>query len=106
MCLGAEIGMFILGVYWLVTGKAKVGKTQQLVGMHVRMMGFILLLALPLAFVLGILIGILAGMEVLPRSVLDYAFIGDALSIIIVFAVVMVYYYAVKGQATSIDGAK
>jgi hypothetical protein len=55
MCLGAEIGLFILGVYWLVTGKAKVNETQQLVGMHVRM---------------------------------------------------MVYYYAVKGQATSIDGAK
>ena len=106
MCLGAEIGMFILGVYWLVVGKAKVGKTQQLVGLHVRMMGFILLLALPLALALGFLIGVLAGMDVLPRSILDYAFVGDAVSIVIVFVIVMVYYYAVKGQATDVNGAK
>ena len=106
MCLGAEIAMTLLGIYWLATGKAALSKTRQVQGMHARIMGAILLFTVPIAVALAIAMGVLVGAGVLPDSAMRFTFIADAFGILSVAAVIFVYQYLVKDQAVDTNPPK
>ncbi len=57
MLLGAEIGLTVIGLYWLIVGKVSVNKTQRLAGWPVRILGFILILPVPIALCVGFAMG-------------------------------------------------
>ena len=57
MILGAEIGLLLYGIYSLITGKYSVGKGRVLVGGKARILGFLCVLPLPIAFGAGIILG-------------------------------------------------
>ena len=57
MLLGAEIGLFVYGVYALFAGKFSLGKGRTLEGDKARLLGGLCLVPLPLAFGIGIFLG-------------------------------------------------
>jgi hypothetical protein len=57
MILGLEIGMLIAGIVALFKGKFALTRNQVVEGATARVVGFVLLLPLPLAFAVGFLIG-------------------------------------------------
>lgn len=62
MCLLiAEIIMLVGGLYALITGRIKLTKNMTLEGTRARVAGLFLLLPLPLALLIGFLVGLLSG---------------------------------------------
>lgn len=55
-----EIAMLVMGAYALIAGKLG-SKTHQVVGWKARVIGIVMLTYLPLAFMLGIVVGIMKG---------------------------------------------
>lgn len=100
MLLGIEIALTLLGIYWLITGKARIDKTRELTGTHGRILGFILLLTLPLVLVLGFGMGVLIGLGVLPGSLSSLGFLADIAGILIVVLATVGYYSANKPRPT------
>jgi len=63
-----EIAMLVVGVIFLITGKANLGKNARVEGPRARIVGLILVAPLVLAFVFGFLIGFLIGLGILPND--------------------------------------
>ena len=61
-----QLALTIYGIVALVRGKFSLGRNKQIVGSKARILGGICAATLPLAFAIGLTIGILAGMGVLP----------------------------------------
>src|SRR5437773_1370836 len=57
MILGAEIGLLVLGIYGLTTGKLTLSKTRVVEGPAARWLAVVCMLPLPLSFVVGFVIG-------------------------------------------------
>jgi hypothetical protein len=94
MCiLIAEILMLVGGLYALIAGKVKLTRNLYLEGRRARIAGLFLVAPLPLAFVAGMVIGLLVGMGTLPASVESVAVIVELLLVLgglvgaVVFAV-------------------
>jgi hypothetical protein len=58
MILGLEIGLLITGIYALATGKLTLSKNRVVHGPAARALGFVALLPLPLAFLIGFFLGV------------------------------------------------
>lgn len=56
-----QLALAIWGIYVLYTGKLKVTNNKQVVGTAARLLGLVMLAPFPLAFMIGISIGIWAG---------------------------------------------
>ena len=59
MILGAEIGLFVMGVIALVKGKLTLSKTRVVYGTPARLLAIIAFLPLPLAFSAGVVYGVI-----------------------------------------------
>ena len=55
MILGAEIALFLYGLYALFTGKYALGKNRILTGGKARILGLLCLMPIPISFVTGII---------------------------------------------------
>ena len=76
MCiLAAEIVMFVYGLIGLISGKLTVSKNLRVAGPPARITGAIFALPLPLAFGLGLVLGMLIGVNILPSDILNYSWI-------------------------------
>jgi len=74
MCvLFLEIGMFIAGLVALIVGKFTLSKNNVLAGTRARIAGVILMLPLPLAFGLGLILGVMIGNGIIPSDLVNYA---------------------------------
>ena len=60
MIIGAEIGLLIMGIIALCTGKMSMGGGKEVLGWKARLIGFIALLPFTLAFAIGFVGGFLA----------------------------------------------
>src|SRR5947208_1768716 len=58
MILGAEIGMLVVGLIALFSGKFKLSGGRQVEGPAARWAGAVLILPLPLAFAIGLVVGV------------------------------------------------
>ncbi len=58
MILGAEIGMFIMGVIALVKGKLTLTKNKVVEGTAARLLAIVLMMPIPVAFTVGLIWGI------------------------------------------------
>jgi hypothetical protein len=97
MCtLIAEILMLIGGLYALIAGKVKLTKNLRLDGWRARVAGLILVAPMPLAFLIGVLLALLAEAGALPPSILDYVGIIDAVLVLLALVAVVIYGYAVR----------
>jgi hypothetical protein len=84
MCLlVVEIVMLVGGVYALVTGKLTLTKNNRLVGWRAKIAGLILMSPLPLAFLFGTVLGLLAYAEILPEDSIQ---ISSVIEIVLVIA--------------------
>jgi hypothetical protein len=71
MCLLiAEIMMLLGGLYALISGKLSLTKNNRLSGWRARVAGVILILPLPLAFLIGAVLGWLVVAQILPQEAL------------------------------------
>jgi MFS family permease len=61
MLLGAEIAMLCVGLYALLTGKLALRNKTPVTGRRARIIGVILSMPVPIAFILGIPLGIILG---------------------------------------------
>lgn len=59
MILGAEIGLLIMGIYAVVTGKMTLSKTRVIRGTPARALGVVAILPLPLSFAIGLIVGVM-----------------------------------------------
>ncbi|MBI3158135.1 MAG: hypothetical protein HYZ26_00870 [Chloroflexi bacterium] len=74
MCiLIAEIVMFLGGAYALIAGKLKLTKNVSLEGWRARVAGLILLAPLPLALLIGLMLGVLASTGAASADTLTFA---------------------------------
>jgi len=96
MCtLIIEIVMLASGIYALIAGKIKVSQNFYLEGWRARVAGLFLIAPLPLAFLAGIMFGVLVGTGTLPPSALDYAafieifLMAGALAGVVIFALIV-----------------
>jgi MFS family permease len=97
MCtLIAEVIMLIGGLYALIAGKLKLTKNLRLEGWRARVAGLILASPMPLAFVIGALLGVLVGTGVLPEEVVDYAGFVDIALVLLALVAVVIFGYAVR----------
>jgi hypothetical protein len=64
----AEIAMLVFGIIFLVRGKINLSRDKVVEGAMARLIGVILILPLPLAFLVGVMIGISKGMEAAKRG--------------------------------------
>jgi hypothetical protein len=95
MCiLIAEILMLVGGLYALIAGKVRLTRNMYLEGWRARVAGLFLIAPLPLAFLAGLLIGLLMGMGALPASaesvvgIVELLLVLGALVGAVIFAVV------------------
>ncbi len=105
MCLFIfEIALFITGLIALITAKFPLNKGVMLLGPKARIAGVLLMLPIPLAFGIGLIIGVLMGTGALPYSTQDYI---PCIEIAIVLACVAGAYgfaYANKPSETPPQG--
>ena len=59
MILGAEIGLLIMGIYALATGKLTLTKRRVVRGTRARLLAIIALLPIPITVLLGMILGII-----------------------------------------------
>ena len=84
MCLLiVEIGMLLGGLYALITGKLSLSKTMQLEGWRARVAGIFLAAPLPLALVIGFILGFAAGLGYLDPN--NLTLFAGIIELIIVF---------------------
>lgn len=95
MCiLIAEILMLVGGLYALIAGKVRLTRNMYLEGWRARVAGLFLIAPLPLAFLAGLLVGLLMGMGALPASagsvvgIVELLLVLGALVGAVIFAVV------------------
>ncbi len=92
MCLLViEIIMLIGGLYALIAGRIKLSNAISLEGWPARIVGIILIVPLPLALLIGMVIGVLISTGALPPSVLNYASIIDILLVVGGFTAALIY---------------
>ncbi len=97
MCLlVAEILMLAGGMYALIAGKVKLTNSISLEGWRARVAGIFLIIPLPLAFLIGILIGVLIGSGVLPYSFQGYAGLIELLLVVSALIGVLVFGFLIK----------
>lgn len=82
-----EIGMFIYGIYALATGKFSLGRKGIATGTQARIAGGIFMLALPSAFFVGFIYGVLMAMGLFPSS--GQAVVG----IVIDLGIIIAFYF-------------
>ena len=59
MILGAEIALALYGLYALFTGSYNIGRNRKVIGSKARVLGFIALTPLPIAFISGFFLGLI-----------------------------------------------
>lgn len=102
MILGAEIAMLILGLYALIAGKLKLSKMMDLQGTRARIAGVIMMLPLPLAFGIGLVMGVMIGMGVLPSSLQGWSWCIELVILVACIAGVFGYASASKPPQDSL----
>jgi hypothetical protein len=103
MILGLEIGMLVLGILALVKGKLTLSKSLVVEGVAARIAGFIFLLPIPLAFVVGFAIGFNQGLrgKAYDASQFQWTMIGVELACVAgCFVLGVVIALAVGGSST------
>jgi WD40 repeat protein len=68
MIIGLEIGMLVAGLYALIRGRLPVTRDRVLHGAAARVTGVVLLLPIPLAFLVGLVYGLLFGLGAPPAD--------------------------------------
>jgi hypothetical protein len=101
MCLIVEILMLIVGLIGLIGGKLTLSKNFPLEGRRARIAGLILALPLPLAFGIGLVLGVLIGTGALPSSATKYASCIDIGAVLAGLGGAIAYAYATKPPAVS-----
>jgi hypothetical protein len=97
MCvLIAEIIMLLGDLYAMFTGKITLTRKLRLQGRRARAAGLILALPLPLALLIGFLLGFLVNAGVVPQSVVNVAGIIDLVLVLLALAAVMIFGYATR----------
>lgn len=81
-----SIAMLIFGIYALAVGKLKT-KTHEVTGMKARLIGLVLIAYLPVAFTIGLVLGIAAVSTGNEQNFQNFAFVID-LAVVIFLAVV------------------
>jgi hypothetical protein len=61
--LGIEIGMLVMGIIALVTGKLTLSKKKVVYGTPAKLLAIPLLLPIPLAIFLGLVVGVIMGLQ-------------------------------------------
>ncbi len=101
MCLLiAEIIMLIGGLVGLITGKIRLSKNMELQGWRARVAGLILALPLPLAFGVGLVLGVLVGAGVLPSSTTGLASLIELPIVLACLVAAVIFAWATKPQET------
>lgn len=91
MILGAEIGLFVMGIIALVKGKLTLSKTRVVYGTPARLLAIIAFLPIPLAFAAGMVYGVVLaaqGREVTPDAV-GLTLVGIEVAILVLCVVAM-----------------
>ena len=97
MCLLiAEIMMLVGGLYALIAGKIKLTRNISLEGWRARIAGLFLIAPLPLALLVGLVIGFLIGIGTLPSSAQGYGTIVELLLVLGGLVGVVIYALIVK----------
>ena len=90
MLIGAEIGLFVYGIYVLITGKYSLGRRGFVYGTPARILGVLCLLPLPVAFGLGLIVGTLMALGIVEDiTMLSLILEGGVLLIVIVLISVL-----------------
>jgi uncharacterized membrane protein len=106
MCLlVVEIIMLIAGIAVLIVGRIKVSENFTLEGWRARVAGVFLIAPLPLAFLAGVLIGVLMGFGALPATALEYTGLLELLLVVGSVVGLVIYSLIVKpkDEAVSIE---
>jgi len=107
MCvLIIEIIMLATGIYVLIAGRIRISQNFYLEGWRARVAGVFLIVPLPLAFLAGMLLGILIGLGTLPQSALEYAGVVDILLIAVALVGLVIYALAVKPKEEAVSTEK
>lgn len=102
MCLlVAEILMLIGGLYALIAGRIKLTKNMLLTGPRARVAGLILLAPLPLALIIGFLLGALVGVGILPTSAQDFAPCVEIILVIVCLLGAVLFAFLTKPRETA-----
>ena len=106
MILGAEIGMLIVGLMSLISGKMTLSKTKVVMGTPARILGAVAMLPIPLSFLTAVPISIVMGVS--GRSVTSgsakLTFTLIELGIVVVCAVIIYAVGAKYAQDPTLPG--
>jgi hypothetical protein len=101
MCLLiAEILMLIGGLYALIAGRIKLTKNMYLTGPRARVAGLILLAPLPLALIIGFLLGAFISIGILPASAQDYVGCVEIMLVIVCLLGAVLFAFVTKPRET------
>lgn len=63
MICGLQIGLFVMGIVMLITGRMKLSANKVVEGWPARLLGLLALVPLPLCLLIGLVFGIRAGLQ-------------------------------------------
>lgn len=86
-----SIAMLVFGIYGLAVGKLKT-KTHEVTGMKARLIGLVLIGYLPIAFTLGLILGIAAVNSGTEEAFEKYAFLIDLVVVIFLAVVALILF--------------